>query len=53
MKSVKNHLTTNGKFIVDIFNPSLELLNRNSEKKYPFTEIMDPQTGGKDRDTGK
>jgi len=32
--SVKRHLLPNGKFIVEIFNPSIELLNREPDKRY-------------------
>ncbi|MDQ3323389.1 MAG: class I SAM-dependent methyltransferase [Acidobacteriota bacterium] len=32
--SVKKHLAPNGKFIVEVFNPSLELLNRNRDERY-------------------
>lgn len=32
--SVKKHLAPNGKFIVEIFNPSLELLNRNPNERF-------------------
>lgn len=32
--SVKKHLAPNGKFIVEIFNPSLELLSRNLNERF-------------------
>jgi ubiquinone/menaquinone biosynthesis C-methylase UbiE len=32
--SVKRHLTPNGRFIVEIFNPSVELLNRKPNQRY-------------------
>lgn len=32
--SVKRHLKPDGRFIVEVFNPSLELLNRNREERY-------------------
>lgn len=32
--SVKRHLAPNGKFIVEVFNPSIELLNRNPNERY-------------------
>lgn len=32
--SVKRHLAPGGRFIVEVFNPSLELLNRDPEKRY-------------------
>jgi ubiquinone/menaquinone biosynthesis C-methylase UbiE len=36
--SVKRHLEPNGKFIVEVFNPSLELLNRRSDERFYFGE---------------
>jgi len=32
--SVRRHLKPGGKFIVEVFNPSLELLNRNPNERY-------------------
>ncbi len=32
---VQNHLTEEGRFLIEIFNPSLEILNRNPNKIYP------------------
>ena len=32
--SVKRHLNPHGKFIVEVFNPSIELLNRDSKQRY-------------------
>lgn len=32
--SVRKHLKPDGKFIVEVFNPSLELLNRNRDERY-------------------
>ncbi len=32
--SVKRHLKPGGRFIVEVFNPSLELLNRNPNERY-------------------
>ncbi|MDQ6785699.1 MAG: class I SAM-dependent methyltransferase [Acidobacteriota bacterium] len=32
--SVKRHLAPEGRFIVEVFNPSLELLNRNPDERY-------------------
>lgn len=32
--SVKRHLKPNGRFIVEVFNPSIELLNRDPSKRY-------------------
>jgi len=33
-ESVKRHLKPNGKFIVEVFNPSLKLLNRNADERF-------------------
>lgn len=32
--SVKRHLKPNGRFIVEVFNPSIELLNRDPNRRY-------------------
>lgn len=42
-RSVKKHLATNGRFIVEIFNPSLALLGRDPLKRYFVGEY---QTAG-------
>ena len=39
---VKNHLTDDGRFIIDFFNPSLKILLRDSSKRYPVVENPDP-----------
>lgn len=36
--SVKRHLKPNGKFIVEVFNPSVTLLNRRSDERFYFGE---------------
>jgi ubiquinone/menaquinone biosynthesis C-methylase UbiE len=36
--SVKRHLQPHGKFIVEVFNPSLSLLNRNPNERFYFGE---------------
>jgi ubiquinone/menaquinone biosynthesis C-methylase UbiE len=36
--SVKRHLKPDGKFIVEVFNPSLELLNRRADERFYFGE---------------
>ncbi|MBS1796491.1 MAG: class I SAM-dependent methyltransferase [Acidobacteria bacterium] len=33
-ESVKRHLNPGGRFIVEVFNPSVELLNRDPDKRY-------------------
>jgi SAM-dependent methyltransferase len=44
---VKRHLADQGRFIVDIFNPDLSVLNRDPSKRYPVKEYTDPDRGGK------
>jgi SAM-dependent methyltransferase len=43
---VKNHLTDDGRFIIDFFNPSLKILLRDSSKRYPVVEYPDPDGKG-------
>lgn len=43
---VKRHLLPNGRFVVDMFNPSLNFLTRDSSKRYPVTEYPDPDGKG-------
>jgi len=45
--AVKAHLETGGRFMIDIFNPNIELLNRDSSKKYPVRELVDDEVYGK------
>ena len=33
---VKKHLEPDGRFIIDAFNPDLDILRRSPEEKYPF-----------------
>ncbi len=40
--SVKNHLNENGRFIIDIFNPKLEILMSEAKKRYSVAEYEDP-----------
>ena len=44
--SVKKHLKDSGRFIIDIFNPRLDILLRNPSKRYPVTEYPDPDGKG-------
>jgi SAM-dependent methyltransferase len=39
LAAVKRHLEPHGKFIIDVFNPSLILLSRNPEERYHFGEF--------------
>ena len=40
--NVKNHLKENGKLILDTFNPSLEILTRKFEDRYPNAVYPNP-----------
>ncbi|MEE9150941.1 MAG: class I SAM-dependent methyltransferase [Thermoplasmata archaeon] len=43
---VKEHLTDKGRFIIDVFNPSLDILRRDPTKRYPVAEYPDPDGKG-------
>lgn len=43
---VKRHLDTGGHFIIDVFNPRLDLLIRDPAKRYPVAEYPDPDGQG-------
>jgi SAM-dependent methyltransferase len=43
---VKEHLTEEGRFIVDHFNPRLDFLTRDPNKRHPVTEYPDPDGKG-------
>lgn len=45
MATVKNHLAPNGKFIIDVFIPSFEILSRNPDERFPFSEYQDAFSG--------
>ena len=40
--SVKEHLAENGHFIIDIFNPKLEILMSDPNNRFPVAEYEDP-----------
>ncbi|MFW6243193.1 MAG: class I SAM-dependent methyltransferase [bacterium] len=42
--SIKQHLKKDGKLIIDIFNPNLDILTRDSNKRYLFAKFKDPET---------
>jgi ubiquinone/menaquinone biosynthesis C-methylase UbiE len=42
----RRHLADQGRFIVDVFNPRLEILIRDSSKRYPVAEYTDPDGRG-------
>jgi SAM-dependent methyltransferase len=43
---VKEHLSDGGRFIVDIFNPRLDILLRDPSDRYPVAEYRDPDGKG-------
>jgi SAM-dependent methyltransferase len=44
---VRAHLAPGGRFILDYFNPSLRLLTRDSEVRYPVVDYPDPDGRGR------
>ncbi len=44
--SVKKHLSPDGRFVVDMFNPILSILSRDPSKCYPVVEYPDPDGKG-------
>lgn len=43
---VKEHLTDKGRFVIDVFNPRLDILMRDPTKRYPVAEYPDPDGQG-------
>jgi SAM-dependent methyltransferase len=43
---VREHLSDRGRFIVDIFNPRLDMLTRDASERYPVAEYQDPDGRG-------
>jgi hypothetical protein len=43
---VRRHLAERGRFMVDIFNPRLDLLRRDPGERYPVSEFEDPDGKG-------
>ena len=46
LSCVKKHLESDGRFIIDAFNPDLDTLRRSPEERDPFAEYPDPQGNG-------
>jgi SAM-dependent methyltransferase len=44
---VKEHLHQDGRFIIDLFNPRLDILTRDPDKRYPVAEYEDPDGRGR------
>lgn len=47
LASIRRHMTPEGRFIVDVFNPSLAILTRDPDRDYPVTEYDDLELGGR------
>jgi SAM-dependent methyltransferase len=45
LASVLRHLTDGGRFVVEVFNPSVELLSSPPDARAPVTDYVDPQSG--------
>jgi SAM-dependent methyltransferase len=45
-RKVRKHLADGGRFILDVFNPSIAILNRDPEKRYREREYQDPDGKG-------
>ncbi len=45
LNHVRRHLKHNGWFLLDYFNPSLSLLMRDSDTRFPVAEFTHPETG--------
>lgn len=43
---VKSHLRPEGKFIIELFNPSMDILNHKENEKSPFLEYAHPDGAG-------
>ena len=43
---VKEHLATEGRFLIDVFNPRLDILMRDPTRRYPVAQYLDPDGQG-------
>ena len=46
LSCVRKHLKVEGRFIIDIFNPRLDILLRDATKRYPHTTYPNPEGEG-------
>jgi SAM-dependent methyltransferase len=46
LSCVRAHLDAGGRFVIDIFNPKLEILLRDASEEYPVAEYPDPDGKG-------
>ncbi len=49
LAAVREHLAPGGRFIMELYNPSLEILSREGGERSPFLEYDHPDGGGKVR----
>lgn len=47
MASVRKHLAPNGRFVIDVFAPKMELLVNKPGERFPFSEYDDPDGRGR------
>ncbi len=47
LSAVRKHLVPNGRFIIEVFVPKIELLINRLGERYPFSEYDDPDGRGK------
>jgi hypothetical protein len=46
LRCVRRHVEPCGKFVIDVFNPRLDILLRNRSERYPHSEYPDPDGKG-------
>lgn len=46
LSSVQRHLTDDGRLLIELFNPSMRLLARDTDRRYEIGEYDDPNTTG-------
>jgi len=47
MANVRKHLAPNGRFVIEVFVPKMELLINKPDERYPFSEYDDPDGRGR------
>jgi len=47
LANVRNHLAPDGRFVIDVFVPKMELLINKPDERYPFSEYDDPDGRGR------
>lgn len=46
-RCVRRHLADEGRFLIELFNPSMKMLARETDHRYPVDQYEDPRTGSK------